>query len=148
MYTVIVNAVTNLPPAFDFKPTPSYNTPQAAVTGEGAARQNVNGRDAIVFTKPAGAAIEFTIEVGVADVYSISFRYNNPAVKAAKASWQLLAADGTVMKTEAMDCANTIAGKWNYFTTTSGSMINAGKYTVRVTAVDAEGLVIGGVEVQ
>lgn len=55
---------------------------------------------------------------------------------------------GTVMKTESMEFTNTREGKWNYFTTTTGSMINAGKYTVRITAVDAEGVAVGGLDVQ
>jgi hypothetical protein len=52
------------------------------------------------------------------------------------------------MKTEPMEFTTTREGKWNYFTTTSGSMINAGKYTVRISATDAEGVAIGGVDVQ
>ena len=101
-----------------------------------------------MFTRPAGAQIDFTITPGVADVYSITFRYSNTGAETRKGSWQLIAADGTVMKTEAIEFTNTREGKWNYFTTTTGSMINAGKYTVRITATDAEGVAVGGLDVQ
>ena len=145
---VIVTPVTTLQPPFDQKPTTSYKMDQAVTTGEGIARQTINKRESVVFTKATGGQADVTINTGVGDVYSITFRYYNPSTAIRKATWQLIAADGTVMKTEPMEFTNTREGKWNYFTTTSGSMINAGKYTVRVTATDAEGVAIGGVDVQ
>jgi beta-galactosidase len=147
-YSVIVNPVTTLQPPFDQKPTTGYKMDQAVTTGEGSTRQTINKRESIVFTKPAGAQVDVTINTGVGDVYSITIRYTNPSTEAKKGRWQLIAADGTVMKTEAIEFTNSREGKWNYFTTTSGSMINAGKYTVRIIAEDAEGVAIGGVDVQ
>jgi hypothetical protein len=146
--TVIVNPVTTLQPPFDQKTTTGYKMDQAVTAGEGSARQTINKRESVVFTKPAGAQVDVTINTGVGDVYSITIRYTNPSTETKKGSWQLIAADGTVMKTEAIEFTNSREGKWNYFTTTSGSMINAGKYTVRITATDAEGVAIGGVDVQ
>ncbi|OQP59822.1 malectin domain-containing carbohydrate-binding protein [Niastella populi] len=148
MYSVIAMPVTTLQPPFDQKPTTSIKMPQATTNGEGSERRSLNKREAVVFTQPAGAQIDFTITPGVADVYSITFRYSYSGTDTRKGSWQLIAADGTVMKTEAMEFTNTREGKWNYFTTTTGSMINAGKYTVRITAVDAEGVAVGGLDVQ
>jgi beta-galactosidase len=145
---VFVTPVTTLQPPFDQKPTTGYKMDKAVTTGEGSVRQTVNKRESIVFTKPAGAQIDVTINTGVGDVYSITIRYTNPSAETKKGSWQLIAADGTVMKTEPIEFTTSREGKWNYFTTTSGSMINAGKYTVRITAMDAEGVAIGGVEVQ
>lgn len=146
--TVIVNPVTTLQPPFDQKPTTGYKMDQAVTTGEGSTRQTINKRESVVFTKPAGAQVDVTINTGVGDVYSITIRYTNPSAATKKGHWQLIAADGTVMKTEAIEFTNSREGKWNYFTTTSGSMINAGKYTVRIIAEDAEGVAIGGVDVQ
>jgi hypothetical protein len=148
LYSVILSPVTTLQPPFDQKPTTSYKMDQAVTTGEGIARQTINKRESVVFTKPAGAQVDVTINTGVGDVYSITFRYSNPSTETRKATWQLIAADGTVMKTEPMEFTTTREGKWNYFSTTSGSMINAGKYTVRIIATDAEGVAIGGVDVQ
>ena len=148
MYSVFVMPVTTLQPPFDQKATTSYKMDQAVTTGEGTARQSVNKRESVVFTKPAGAQVDVTINTGVGDVYSLTFRYYNPSTETRKGTWQLLQADGTVLKTEPIEFTNTREGKWNYFTTTSGSMINAGKYIVRLIATDAEGVAIGGVDVQ
>lgn len=147
-YSVIVTPVTTLQPPFDQKPTTSIKMDQATNTKEGTDRQTINKRESVVFTKPAGGQIDFTITPGVADVYSITFRYSNTGTETRKGSWQLIQADGTVMKTEAIEFTNTREGKWNYFTTTTGSMINAGKYTVRIIATDAEGVAVGGLDVQ
>ncbi|WP_205510087.1 malectin domain-containing carbohydrate-binding protein [Longitalea arenae] len=148
MYSVIVKPVTTLQPPFDQKPTTSYKMDKAVTTGDGSTRQTINKRESVVFTKAAGTQIDITINTGVADVYSLTFRYYNPLAATKKASWQLLQADGTVMKTEAMEFTTTREGKWNYITTTTGSMINAGKYIIRITSTDAEGVAIGGVDVQ
>jgi beta-galactosidase len=145
---VIVTPVTTLQPPFDQKATTSYKMDQAVTSGEGVTRQTINKRESVVFTKPAGGQADVTINTGVGDVYSITFRYYNPSTQIRKATWQLIQADGTVLKTEPMEFTTTREGKWNYFTTTSGSMINAGKYTIRITATDAEGVAIGGVDVQ
>lgn len=148
MYSVIVKPVTTLQPPFDQKPTTGYKMDKAVTTGDGSTRKTINKRESVVFTKPAGTQIDITFNVGVADVYSLTFRYYNPLAATKKASWQLLQADGTVMKTEPMEFTTTREGKWNYISTTTGSMINAGKYIIRITATDAEGVAIGGVDVQ
>jgi hypothetical protein len=148
LYSVIVKPVTTLQPPFDQKPTTGYKMDKAITTGDGSTRQTINKRESVVFTKPSGTQVDIVINTGVADVYSLTFRYYNPLAETKKASWQLLQADGTVMKTEPMEFTTTREGKWNYITTTTGSMINAGKYIVRITATDAEGVAIGGVDVQ
>ncbi|AEV99915.1 glycoside hydrolase [Niastella koreensis] len=148
LYSVFALPVTTLQPPFDQKATTSYKMDQAVTTGEGVSRQTINKRESVVFTRPAGGQADVAINTGVGDVYSITFRYYNPSTEIRKATWQLIQADGTVLKTEPMEFTNTREGKWNYFTTTSGSMINAGKYTIRITATDAEGVAIGGIDVQ
>ena len=149
MYTVFATPVTTLQPPFDLKPTINYKIAQAVKSGKGTTRKTVSNKDAIVFTTSAGGTVEWAIDIGVADVYSFSFRYLNTASKQAKIKWQLIAADGTVMKTESMELPPVREGKWSSVTTTSGSMINAGKYTVRITAAeDAEDIAMGGLDVQ
>jgi hypothetical protein len=148
MYTVFATPVTTLQPPFDLKPTISYKIAQAVKSRKGASRKTISNKDVIVFTKPADATVEWTIDIGVADVYSLSFRYLNPASKAGRIKWQLLAADGTIMKTESMELPPAREGKWSSVTSTTGSMINAGKYTVRITAEDADNIAIGGLDVQ
>ncbi|MNT93827.1 hypothetical protein D3C72_2353930 [compost metagenome] len=61
----------------------------------------------------------------------------------------MLTLDGTVLKpAEPIEFKQTRKGKWNYFSTTTGTMINAGTYRVRLIAEDMEGLSIDALDVQ
>ena len=148
MYTVFATPVTTLQPPFDLKPTISYKMAQAVNSEKGTSRKTVSNKDAVVFTEPANGTVDWAINPGVADVYSLSFRYLNLTSKAGRIKWQLIAADGTIMKTESMDLPPVREGKWSSVTTTTGTMINAGKYTVRITAEDANDIAISGLDVQ
>lgn len=52
------------------------------------------------------------------------------------------------MKEEDIAFTTTRPGKSNYINTTTGTMINAGNYKVRLSAKDAEGLSINSLDVQ
>ena len=53
-----------------------------------------------------------------------------------------------MMLEEPVNFTFTRQGKWNQFTINTGSMINAGNYTVKLIIENAEGLAISGIEVQ
>ena len=61
---------------------------------------------------------------------------------------EFFASDGTLMKTEQLELTPTKEGKWNYLNTSTGSMVNAGKYLVKFTALDAQSLAIDALDVQ
>lgn len=147
MYTITVLPATTLAPAYDLKPVKGYKAPLAALTA-GIEKATVNEKDAVVFRKPSGDTLEWTISVGVADTYSFTIKYANTFTHNLSAKLQLLAADGTLMKEETVELAPSKAGKWNYYPTSSGSMINAGTYKVRLISVNAEGLGVSGLDVQ
>jgi beta-galactosidase len=52
------------------------------------------------------------------------------------------------MKTEEITLEPTKTGKWNYLTTNTGSMINAGSYRVALIPTSAKGLYVDGLDVQ
>jgi len=148
-YTVVICPVSDLEPAHDLKKVVSYKATEARFIGPGLAKEVLMGRERAIFKKPSGDVLEFTINTGVADTYSLTVKYHNPFQKVLKAKIEVLAADGTVMKTpEAFDMNPTREGKWNYFTTNTGTMINAGTYKVRIISEDAEGVSIDAVDVQ
>jgi len=90
--------------------------------------------------------MEFT--VGVADIYSLTVSYNNPLQQVLKGKLQLLSADETLMKEEAVEFTPTRVGKSNYITTNTGSIVNAGHYKVVLTAPEAAGLSVNVLDVQ
>ncbi|WP_443939429.1 malectin domain-containing carbohydrate-binding protein [Pedobacter sp. MW01-1-1] len=137
-----------LQPAYDLKTVTSYKATDASLGGQSIVKQELMGKQRVVFTEASGGNITFTMKVGVADTYSLTVKYHNPSSKEQKAQLTFSSLDGTVMKTEEITLAPTKEGKWNYFATTTGSMINAGTYTVKISALDAKGLAVDALDVQ
>ncbi len=138
MYTVMVLPISDLQPAYDLKPISNYKAANMQLN-DGLLRTVVNEKDAITF-KADGASINFNIQTGVADIYSLTFRYANTTVKDLSAKMELVMADGTLIKTEQLTFTQSKPGKWNYATT------NAGNYVIRLTG--EKGISLTGVDVQ
>jgi len=98
---VIVKPVVAIEPAYDAKPVTKYKVVDTV----------------------------WTISVGVGDMYSLTVRYRVSAPVMGKLEVRM--EDGTLIKEEEVRLLATAAGKWNYFTTSTGTMINAGKYRVK-----------------
>ena len=121
----------------------------ASITGPGIRKGKVDDKDRVIFEKASSDNIlQWNFTVGVADIYSLTISYHNPHKEVLNGRMQLLSADGTVMKEEAVEFTPTRAGKSNYITTNTGSMINAGHYIIRLTAPKAEGLNVNALDVQ
>lgn len=135
-------------PAFDLKPTIGYKIENTLIEGTGAVRDSINGKRCVRFIEPAGAAVSWTISVGVADVYAIRLRYVNKTENAFRGRLVLYAADGTKMKEEKVDFMPYRPDKWGLLHTDTGTSINAGSYRLVLLAEDAEGLAVAGLEIQ
>lgn len=148
MYSVAVLPPTNLAPAYDLKSVTTYKATDANLNGAGLAKEDLMGKPRVVFKSNENTVLAFKIATGVADVYSLTLKYHNPFKEDLQAKLEFLSADGTLMKTEILTLTPTKEGKWNYLTTNTGSMINAGNYLVRIVAITTKGLYIDGLDVQ
>jgi beta-galactosidase len=136
-------------PAYDLKPINNYKAVNAKLSGPSVVKGKIDGKDRVIFKGPsADNTIAWSISTGVADVYSITLSYNNPVEKKVAGHLKLVAADGTLLKEEDVEFTPTREGKTNYISTTTGTMINAGQYTVLLTAPAAENLLINSLDVQ
>jgi hypothetical protein len=144
---VCMQPVTNMQPAYDLKPSIAYRPATAKLIGDGIIKATVNERETVVFNKNE-TAIEWNVNIGAADIYSLNIRYANQTSKNLSGKLEIVAADGTVMKMEQIIFTNSKPGKWNYITTNTGSMINAGNYVVRIIADDAMGVGVSGLDIQ
>ncbi len=147
--TVAITSSSNLAPAYDLKTATNYTAIKAFPESKGVTKQMLMDKERLSFKQNAGSEIVFKIHVGVADTYSLTLKYHNPFDRENTATIEVLALDGTVMKKpETIALMPTKAGKWNYVNTTTGTMINAGTYIVRLKAIDAVNVSIDGLEVQ
>jgi beta-galactosidase len=148
LYTVAVLPAVTLAPATDLRKTVTYRADNAEIKGSGAVADTLSGRKVIRFTQPAGSSVAIAITPGVADLYALRIKYYNFTDKSLSGKMQLLAADGTVMKEEALTFKTVAKGKSGTIATTTGTSINAGNYKVVITATDAQGLSLSGIEMQ
>ncbi len=144
---VCMQPVSNMQPAYDLKPTVSYRPASAKLIGEGLTKSMINEKETITFNKNQ-AAVEWNINIGAADIYSLNLRYSNETGKNLTGKLQIIMADGTVIKNEKIIFTPCNKGKWNYITTNTGTVVNAGNYVVQITADDAIGAGISGLDVQ
>ncbi|HET9502725.1 MAG TPA: malectin domain-containing carbohydrate-binding protein, partial [Hymenobacter sp.] len=146
---VAVQRASTIEPAYDLKPITGYKPATARVSGPGVVKETVNAKESLTFKEASGGVVEWTIQTGVADTYSLTFRYANPLAKPLTAKLTIMGADGKLLiKEENVELLPSKPGKWNYLTTSTGTMINAGSYRVKLAAVDAAGLSLSGLEVQ
>jgi len=147
-YTVAVLPAVTLAPATDLRKTVTYRADNAEIKGSGAVADTLSGRKVVRFIQPAGTSVAIAITPGVADLYALRIKYYNFTDKSLSGKMQLLAADGTVMKEETLTFKTVAKGKSGAIATTTGTSINAGNYKVVITATDAQGLSLSGIEMQ
>jgi len=144
---VCMQPVNNMQPAYDLKPTISYRPAAAKLNGEGLAKSTINEKETVTFNKNQ-TSVEWNINIGAADIYSLNIRYANPSDKNLSGTLQIIMSDGAVIKNEKITFTPSNKGKWNYISTNTNSMVNAGNYQVRIIADDAIGVGISGLDVQ
>jgi beta-galactosidase len=137
---------STLQPAYDLKQSKAYRTNIASFL-RGVAKGNLSGRECAQVKSADEVSIEWPIQTGVADIYSITLNYYYPK-DTVNANLQLIQAGGTMMQDEPIHFTFTRPGKWNSITINTGSMINAGNYIVRLTGKGLEGLAVSGIEIK
>jgi beta-galactosidase len=131
--TLFVQPATTLETAYDLKPVTTYKTTGARVAGD---------------------TVEWNVAVGVGDMYSLTVKYRylpvataGQQVGAGIGGLEVRMEDGTLIKKETVKFLPTAATKWNFLSTSTGTMINAGHYIVRLIA-PGEGMQADELQVQ
>jgi beta-galactosidase len=124
---VLVQRATGLEPAYDSRPMTTYKAVNARVSGD---------------------TTEWDMAVGVGDVYSLTVKYRYLPVHEGVGKLEVRMPDGTLIKEESVRLLPTPANKWNYITTSTGTMINAGHYKVMLITGTGEGFKVDELQVQ
>ena len=146
-FLVMISPVTNLQPAYDLKPITQYKT-NVAKLGKDVLKENFAGRECAIVKTNDSATIEWPVQTGVADIYSVTMKYYYGKEKPVKGKLLLTGAGSTMMLDEEVQFNFTNTGKWNQITINTGNMINAGNYIVKLIITDGEGLAISGIDIQ
>ncbi|MGN7788106.1 malectin domain-containing carbohydrate-binding protein [Niabella sp. 22666] len=138
---------TNMQPAYDLKPTTSYKA-DVAVVNHNVDKELIAGGERTVVKNNDHAEITWPITTGVADVYSITIKYNSPLEQDVTGTIQLFDVGNNKMADEPVVFKTTRPGKWSYITMNTGSMINAGNYKVKLITRNANGLIVSNIDIQ
>lgn len=144
---VIIKPVSNMQPAYDLKPVTPYRT-NVAILSQGVQKEMFGNRECAVIKTIEKVNIQWPVQTGVADIYSVTMKYFWPGEKEVKGRLQLIGAGNTMMMDIPVQFTFTRDGKWNQFTVNTGNMINAGHYTVKLVTENANGLAISSIEIQ
>lgn len=147
LYPVMIVPVTSMQPAYDLKTVTSYRT-NVTVLSAGVVKEQFAGRECAVVKSAEPVTIQWPVQTGVADIYSVTIKYYYPADKKISGKIQLTGPGNTMMLEEPVDFTFTRPGKWNTVTFNTGTMINAGNYTVTLKIEGAAGLAVSGIDVQ
>jgi hypothetical protein len=144
---VAYQPANNMQPAYDLKSTTQYRT-NAVKLNENVAKDSANGRLCAVVNTNNKATVDYAVQTGVPDRYSLTVKYYSGKEQSITGKLQLLDAGKTMMQEEAVNFIFTRSGKWNQFTINTSGMINAGNYTVRLVIENAKDLAISSIDVQ
>lgn len=134
-------------PAYDLKPVTPYRSNVAQIS-EGVKKDSLNGRLCCILNGNTQATIQWPVQTGVGDIYSITLKYYYPRNTTFKGRLQLYDTGGNRMMDEEVQFTFTREGKWNQITVNTGTQINAGNYTVKLFVENAAGLAVSGIELQ
>jgi hypothetical protein len=89
----------------------------------------------------------FTITPGLAGVYALRFKYRNDGKETIRAKIRIISANGQLLRDDSIDFPPA-AGKWKILNTTTGTQINAGKYSIIISGNNIENLKFDSLDVQ
>ncbi len=147
-YYVMVAWASGLTPPFDLKASQVYKATEASFEGEGIGIVPLMGKDRLGITAQGKQGITWKIKTGVADIYALTLKYHNASTHDQTLLLTLSLQDGTLIKQEKITLNPSKSGKWSYFSTTSGTMINAGTYSVHLQITSEKDLYFDNLEIQ
>jgi hypothetical protein len=146
-YIIAATPVSTIEPAYDLKSITNYKAIHARASS-GIKKDTVNGKPVMLCTRDAGDTLEWTITTGVADMYSLAIRYANRLSETSEARLQLIDQADHVLSDQPLSFNPPLPGKWNYTSSSTLVVINAGTYRLRLITTHAPGLAIEGLDIQ
>ncbi|WP_324757231.1 malectin domain-containing carbohydrate-binding protein [Sphingobacterium thalpophilum] len=139
---------SGLLPVYDLKEVKNYKA-YLSDWREGVSEVEFSGQKRLVFSTDAEGYVAWQFQVGAADIYSLTIKYHNPAQESHVGYYEILDKNKQVLVPKTpIRLEPTRAGKWNYISTDTKTMINAGTYFIKFYAVHAKDLMVDNLEVK
>jgi beta-galactosidase len=146
-FLVYILPASDMQPAYDLKAVTSYKS-DVVIVSSNVDKKIVLNNERTVVASDDEATINWPVTTGVADIYSITIKYNSTSEKDILGNVQLLDVTGNVMVEQNIRFKVTKEAKWNTITFNTGSMINAGHYNVILKVKNGKGLLVSNIDIQ
>ncbi|HLR50726.1 MAG TPA: malectin domain-containing carbohydrate-binding protein [Candidatus Sphingobacterium stercoripullorum] len=147
-YMLAFHIQSGIQPAYDLKESVDYKAVDANRIKNGN-QEHFQNQDRIAFEDGKQGMVEWKIQVGVADVYALTFKYHNRTKEVKTGYYELYDIEGKMLKDKTkVDLMPTREGKWNYLDENSSTMINAGTYFVRFYSDGGNAILVDNLEVK
>jgi hypothetical protein len=131
----------------DGRPILKLEAEQAKTTGEGVIKAFFKKSDYVEFTENTDNNISFEVDLGVANIYLLRFRFMNMNVRPVEVNLKIEDANGILVRDDMIEFP-VQNEKWKILNTTSGGYINAGTYKIQITSDQMKGLRLESFEFQ
>ena len=146
MYSLVLVEDYEMGEGEEQRPVEVHEAEKGSVAGA-IRKGNFKKSDYVSFEDDAANAFSWESNPGLAGTFLIRFRYMNNTNHPLKIRLQIIADNGVVMRDDMIDFP-VADEKWKILNTTSGSMLNAGKYIIRISGDGMKGLWLDRVEFQ
>lgn len=144
--TIAKTPTDMLPVDDNQRTTVVYEAEDAIVSGK-CERRLFKKQTGVFFIDKKTNSIEWTVQTGLAQIYALRFKFMNTSGKSLPVHFQFIDSKGIVLKEDTLNFPVT-PDKWKMMSTTTGSYINAGKYTVRLSADSMLNFAVDALEIQ
>jgi hypothetical protein len=147
-FIVVATQADDLLSSYDLRSAVTYPVTDALVKGNNISKTIQFKKEAITFNNNSADTVQFHVPVGVAGMYAIKLRYRTNVDEDAALKMLIQSAEGIVIKEETLHLSSYQKEKWGTYETSTGSYINAGKYSITFITDNAKGLSLASIEIQ
>ncbi|MDT0677560.1 malectin domain-containing carbohydrate-binding protein [Autumnicola musiva] len=127
------------------RPSVKFEAEDALYAGEKTG--NFKDDDYVDFGNKSPASIEWEVNTGLAGIHLLRFRYMNVSDKPIEVKFEIIAVNGSIVRNDKITFPIRNE-KWKILNTTTGGYINAGKYKIRISGENLQGLRLESFEFQ
>ena len=127
------------------RPSVKFEAEDALFSGDSI--KNFKDSDYLDFGNKSPASIEWKVSTGLAGIHLMRFRYMNVSEKPIDVKFEIIAPNGAIVRNDQITFP-VRDEKWKILNTTTGGYINAGTYTIRISAESLKGLWLESFEFQ
>ncbi|WBL24652.1 malectin domain-containing carbohydrate-binding protein [Zunongwangia sp. HGR-M22] len=144
-FSIVAVPIYKMGEGEESRPSVKFEAEAALFSGDSI--KNFKDSDYVDFGNKSPASIEWKVSTGLAGIHLMRFRYMNVSDKPIDVKFEIIAPNGAIVRNDQITFPIRDE-KWKILNTTTGGYINAGTYTIRISAESLKGLWLESFEFQ